>query len=273
MKQYLQDIIGKKFGTLTVIEHLGTNKDKNNIFLCRCDCGNELIKTYSHAIKTVSKSCPNCRSKYRDINQTKEFEALYSVWTDMSNRTTKNHKHNRSCYKNHNITVCAEWRKDFRSFYNWAMANGYKYEKLPNGMNKYTIDRIDPYKGYFPENCRWITIQEQQKNKINNTRIKLQGKDYILSELAEKYNIKTGTLYYRLYKYKWSLEKSLSTEVKPRIIFLEYNGNPVTILDIAKLSGLAKTSVRKRLEKGWSVEKIISTPRQNKWESYRDSQN
>ena len=39
----------------------------------------------------------------------------------------------------------------------WAENNGYS-ENL-------TIDRIDPLGNYEPTNCRWITIQEQQRNK------------------------------------------------------------------------------------------------------------
>lgn len=273
MRQQIQDIIGKKFGTLTVIECNETNKNQKSLFLCRCECGYELLRTYCNIVKTSSKSCPNCRSKYRDINQTKEFEALYSVWTDMINRTTKNHKHNRSCYKNHNITVCTEWRTDFRSFYIWSIENGYKYEKLPNGINKYTIDRIDPYKGYSPENCRWITIQEQQRNRTDNKIIKWQGKEYRIWELADKYNMDKDTLYNRICVHGWSIERSVTQKIRPKCIVLEYKGKPITLDEIAKMSGFAKSTVRNRLNKGWSIEKTISTPRQNKWESLRDSQN
>ena len=263
MKQYLQDIIGKKFGTLTVLEHKGTNENQQNVFLCRCDCGNELLRRYSSITKTKSNSCPNCRSKYRDINQTKEFNQLHSVWMDIGNRTTKNHKHNRSCYKKHNIKMCEEWKNNFRSFYNWAIKNGYKYEKLPNGFNKYTIDRIDPYKGYYPENCRWITIQEQQRNRLDNKIIDWEGKKYKLWELADKYNIDKKLLYVRKFVCNWTTEKSLTQKVKPRKVFLEYNGKLITYNDIVKLTGLSNTTIRDRLKRGWSIEKIISTPRQN----------
>ena len=43
-----------------------------------------------------------------------------------------------------------------------AIANGYD-ENAPRGQ--YTIDRIDVNGDYEPPNCRWITIEEQQKNK------------------------------------------------------------------------------------------------------------
>lgn len=49
-----------------------------------------------------------------------------------------------------------------KTFYDWAIANGYD-ETAPRG--KYTIDRINVNGNYKPSNCRWLTIQEQQKNK------------------------------------------------------------------------------------------------------------
>lgn len=263
MQQYLQDIIGKKFGSITVLEYKGTNEYQNNIFLCSCDCGNKIIRRYSAILQTKSNGCPNCRSKYRDINKTIEFKHLYSVWMDIANRTNKNNKHHRSCYKENNIEMCNEWKISFRNFYNWALKNGYKYEKLPNRFNKYTIDRIDPYKGYYPENCRWITIQEQQLHKTNNKIIEWQGKPYKLWELSDKYNIDREVLYNRLFVYNWTTERSLTQRVRPCTIFLEYNGKPITLDEIAKLSGITKTSVRKRLGKGWTIDKIISTPPQN----------
>lgn len=55
------------------------------------------------------------------------------------------------------ITICDEWLNDFSTFANWSLANGY--------TDELTIDRKDNTRGYSPDNCRWITIQEQQRNK------------------------------------------------------------------------------------------------------------
>ena len=65
------------------------------------------------------------------------------------------------------IQVCKEWSDSFIAFHDWAYANGYVEEILPNNKNKLTIDRIDVDGNYCPENCRWITNAEQQKNKRN----------------------------------------------------------------------------------------------------------
>lgn len=65
-------------------------------------------------------------------------------------------------YGGRGITVCNEWMHDFQAFYKWAIENGYD-ENAATGQC--TIDRIDNEKGYSPDNCRFVTIQEQQRNK------------------------------------------------------------------------------------------------------------
>lgn len=35
------DLAGKKFGRLTVIRYDHSDKNRNAVFLCKCDCGNE----------------------------------------------------------------------------------------------------------------------------------------------------------------------------------------------------------------------------------------
>lgn len=60
-------------------------------------------------------------------------------------------------YGGRGITVCEEWKNSFPAFHEWAIANGYSDEL--------SIDRIDNDKGYSPDNCRWATITEQNRNR------------------------------------------------------------------------------------------------------------
>jgi hypothetical protein len=55
------------------------------------------------------------------------------------------------------IRICDEWLSDFMSFRNWSLNNGF--------ANDLTIDRIDVNGNYCPQNCRWITVAEQNRNK------------------------------------------------------------------------------------------------------------
>lgn len=64
------------------------------------------------------------------------------------------------CYRSYGgrgISICDEWLKSFDAFAEWSLVNGY--------ADNLTIDRIDVDGNYSPDNCRWITNAEQQKNK------------------------------------------------------------------------------------------------------------
>ena len=61
-----KNIIGCKFGKLTVISFAGyntTRKRKEEIYLCKCDCGNETIANKSSLLDGDKKSCGCVRGK------------------------------------------------------------------------------------------------------------------------------------------------------------------------------------------------------------------
>lgn len=128
---------------------------------------------------------------------------LYNIWRNMKarchNSKNKDFKH----YGGRGVVVCNEWAHDFAAFYQWAHANGYS--------DDLTIDRIDGNGNYCPNNCRWITIQEQQKNKRGNRHITYKNKTRNISEWAEIIGIDRKTLEYRVEK--WGVEKAFCTPI------------------------------------------------------------
>lgn len=115
---------------------------------------------------------------------------LYGVWCAMKERCQNPHNKSYKNYGAKNIKVCDEWSLHFEAFFDWAIQSGYK-----SGL---TIDRIDAKGNYRPENCRWATIKEQNRNYSRNHIVEYGGKKYCLIELAETFGIPYATIQYRI---------------------------------------------------------------------------
>lgn len=131
---------------------------------------------------------------------------LHKIWASMIERCEYNKHPYYANYGGRGITVCDEWHK-YIAFRDWAIEHNYS--------NNLTIDRIDNEKGYEPDNCRWITMQEQQNNKRSNHFIWLNGVRHTISEWAKITGIKKSTIRERL-KRGWSDEDALTVLVRKR---------------------------------------------------------
>jgi len=109
-------------------------------------------------------------------------------------------------YGGRGIKVCNEWLKNYVAFYEWAISNGYRSDL--------TLDRIDRNGDYSPDNCRWVTYQQQSRNTAQNRLITFRGRTQTLKDWADELGFKYTTLSARLRVYGWSVEKALTTPVK-----------------------------------------------------------
>lgn len=134
---------------------------------------------------------------------------LYKIYYGIKNRCYNTKDANYKKYGAKGILMADEWlgENGRDNFFEWANNNGYYYEKLPNGRSKLTIDRIDNDKGYSPDNCRWITNEEQANNKKMNVVIEVNGEKIHLRQLAKEFNINFNTLFKRLKYTKMPIEK------------------------------------------------------------------
>ena len=167
----VKNMVGQRFGRLTVIRQEGFTNGRVAKWLCLCDCGKERIIDGSSLRRGYSKSCGCLRDEIESkIHSThrKTKTKLYNVWTHMIQRCYNPSHTAYKRYGGRGISVCDEWRNDFMRFYEWAMANGYD-ENAP--FHQCTIDRIDNDKGYSPDNCRWVDAKTQNNNKSNSRKV------------------------------------------------------------------------------------------------------
>lgn len=183
------DLKGKRFGKLTVIEKAGTNKHRKLMWKCQCDCGNHSIVVGQDLRRGKTSGCGVCIIGH-NVKRGLTSSRIYGIWNGMKNRCSNENTSSYYRYGARGITVCDEWLNNFQSFYDWAMENGYR--------DDLTIDRIDNDNGYSPDNCRWITMHEQNRNKCNNRKITCRGITKIVADWAIVLGIGKEILAYKL---------------------------------------------------------------------------
>lgn len=114
---------------------------------------------------------------------------IRNIWSGMVQRCYNPKTRGYRWYGAKGITVCDEWRH-FRAFKAWAVASGFK-----PGLS---IERIDNSKGYCPENCKLIPLNEQGKNRSDNHYITMNGETKTLSDWSKSIGINRSALCHRL---------------------------------------------------------------------------
>ena len=162
------DMVGKQFGRLTVIKSVGTDRHNSINWLCQCSCGNTKVIDGRSLRRGSTRSCGCYDREKHYTNPNRKTHGMcgtriHRIWKAMKNRCyNKNGRDYKLWYGSHGIIMCDEWKNSFQAFYDWAMKNGYE-----EGLS---IDRIDPYGNYEPNNCRWATAKEQAQNKRNSKK-------------------------------------------------------------------------------------------------------
>ena len=155
--------IGEQYNSLTVVAVLPGKGRKRYLF--NCNCGDTREALLGNVKNGSIKACVKCTairvSRQNSAKSTRHggsSSSLYQSWKCMKSRC-KDTTH--PYYGKLNITYTTEW-ESFEGFKAWAEANNY--------VEGLTIDRIDPTKGYYPNNCQWLT-REENSARANKGRI------------------------------------------------------------------------------------------------------
>ncbi len=132
--------------------------------------------------------------------------STYSHWVNMKTRCLNKNNVKYKSYGGRGITICDEWLS-FENFHYWAINNGFR-EDL-------TLERIDVNGNYEPNNCTWITMEQQAKNKRNVANYTFNGKSMNINEWTKYLGFGKETIRERL-KRGWTIEEALSKPLKKR---------------------------------------------------------
>lgn len=206
------DLCGQSFGRMTVVLEAGRDKHKNVLWKCVCECGNVSFATTHDLESGHTRSCGCLRSEVTTSKNTRNRSTkrsndihLYNVWAAMKQRCCNSNHARYKDYGGRGITLCNQWM-DYEPFYEWAMANGYR-----RGLD---IDRINNDAGYSPDNCRFITRQQNCRNKRDNRYITLFGTTRVLQEWCDIFGLDSKVISHRISRGA-SQEEALTRGLNP----------------------------------------------------------
>lgn len=212
---------------------------KNKVkYECVCDCGTVKLYDAYYLRHGLVKSCGCIRKsepnrKTHGLSRTK----MYARWAHIKRRCLDPNDPAYKDYGGRGITISNEWL-DFGRFYA-------DMGDPPNsGMQ---IDRRDNNRGYCKENCRWVTSEENNRNRRNNIYVEYDGKIWCASALAYEHGIDNTTFVHRLNN-GWSLHDAIHGK-KPENVKLD-------ITQVKRIRALGDVVSRARLGAMFGITKV-----------------
>ena len=190
----MKEIQGKRFGRLMVIERVTVQGANNAMWKCRCDCGNETVAaaanigrtTFSCGCLAKEKAAETLRGNSNNRTHGLTGTPEYQAWTKMKLRCYDPNNHRYYTYGARGIAVCDQWRDSFETFF---------ADVGPRPSPKHSIDRIDHNGDYTPNNCKWSTATQQNRNTTRNVFIEIDGAKKCVSEWCEHLGITKAKVY------------------------------------------------------------------------------
>lgn len=145
--------------------------------------------------KPTSETPEERRERYKRMgmaqrrhgHSTREKSPTYHTWQGMKARCHNSKSPVFDYYGGRGVSICERWQK----FDNFLADMGVR----PEGK---TLDRIDPKGDYCPENCRWATWSEQQRNRSSTVMLTYRGETMCIKDWAERIGIASRSLTNRI---------------------------------------------------------------------------
>lgn len=191
-------------------------------YWCDCACGSkDILRSADNLhVKNRVHSC-GCilKEQIHEVNLThgdtcnRKINRLYRIWSLMKDRCLNSNNVHYKYYGGKGINICDDWT-DYLLFREWAYSHGYQ--------DNLTIDRINSDRDYCPENCRWIPLEQQSRNRSSCHYITINNEVHTITEWSKIYNISRRAIINRIKK-GWSEEDAVTIPSRKRIINIILN--------------------------------------------------
>lgn len=148
----LKDRTGVRYGRLVALERMGVNAHKKVMWRCMCDCGVERVVP-ARSLATGNTTSCGCYLKEVIVKHGGTGKGSYNTWRAMLRRCYNSRDKDYAKYGALGITVYLPWH-DYSQF----------AADVGEPVGEQTLDRIDPFGNYIPENCRWASVATQNRN-------------------------------------------------------------------------------------------------------------
>src|SRR3990172_5607872 len=174
---------------------------------CKCGCGGQIEIKRHHNWCGIPNYIQGHHSKDNNPNYRHGGKGtrLYNIWREIKRRVYNSNVKQFKDYGGRGITICPEWTNDYVVFRDWALGNGYQ-----EGL---FFDRENPDGNYEPSNCRFLTIEESNRNKTNTITMEIANEirylyktgKYTQQELAEKFKLSQSHISDIINNKKWGI--------------------------------------------------------------------
>ena len=192
----------KELDLYIIVEKLQKkDKDGHALYKGICKkCGYVRIARY-HDLK-IKKECNHVSiyGKYKNAPNTWHEKMLRNIFQHMKARCYNESDKTYPWYGAKGIKICDEWLNNPSAFEKWALQNGYE-----KGLS---IDRKDENGDYCPENCRWVTLENNSKYKSSTRLLEVDGETHTGRDWAKILNTGLNTInkYVRIYGEEQTIE-------------------------------------------------------------------
>jgi len=135
---------------------------------------------------------------------------IYKKWEGMKRRCLNTRDKAYRYYGGRGIKICNKW----------LIFIGFNEDMGKSFVKGMSLERIDNNKGYCKKNCKWILLNEQQKNRRNVRLYKFGNKILCSVGWDRELGLRKGTVRARIIKYGWDIQKAITT---PKIKYKGYS--------------------------------------------------